>query len=204
MTGKERALAAINLEPTDRIPQTEYCSNWALIEAVTGIHPNDPQQGATAYAEFHRIAGLEFIWSTAGEPTPRPQRGRTSDMGHAEFLEDGSDKRETISLPFETPEQVLEFDAVEEYGLYEDEDELVTFYEDIHLTTWNATDDYFKPIGFYETMVSACIAAFGWDMFLTAVGTVEFIAATDIAPANDGLPDANLTIGGIRGRDLGP
>ncbi len=171
MTGRDRALAAINLEPTDRIPQTEYCSNWALVEAVTGIHPKDPEKGAKAGAEFHRILGLEFQWSTAGEPTPRGERGRVSDMGHAVFLEDGSDKRETISLPFRTPEDVLSFDAVEEYGLYSDEAALVAYYENIHQNKWNATDDYFTPIGFYETMVSACIAAFGWDAFLTAVGT---------------------------------
>ncbi len=171
MTGKERALAAINLEPTDRIPQTEYCSNWALIEAVTGIDPRDPALGPNAYGEFHRGAGLEFMWSTAGEPINRRERGRTSDMGHAEFLEDGSDKRETVSLPFKTPEEVLEFDAVEEYGLYEDEEALVEFYEQAHHNGWDGNEDYYRPIGYYFTMVSACIETFGWDMFLTAVGT---------------------------------
>ena len=170
MTGKERALAAINLEPTDRIPQTEYCSNWQLIEAVTGIHPKDPELGHTAYAEFHRKLGFEFMWSTAGEPVPRAERGRMTDMGHAVFLEDGSDKRETLKLPFTTPEEVLAFDAVEEFGMYEDEDELVEFYEQAHLRRWEDTDDFYVPIGFYETLISACIAIFGWDMFLTAVG----------------------------------
>ena len=170
MTGRERALAAINLECPDRIPQTEYCSNWELIRQLTGIDPADPPAGSNYNAEFHRAAGLEFMWSTAGEPTPRSARGRTTDMGHAEFLEGGVDRRETLRSPFRTPEDVLAFDAVEEYGMYEDEAALVEFYERSHRSTWDATDDFFKPIGYYFTMVSACIDAFGWDMFLTAVG----------------------------------
>ncbi|HCU38088.1 MAG TPA: hypothetical protein DGT21_22440 [Armatimonadetes bacterium] len=170
MTGKERCLAAINLEPTDRIPQTEYCSNWELIRRLTGLDPADPQQAAQARLEFYRAIDLNFVFSTSGEPSFRGDRGRRSDMGHAVFLEGGVDKRETVHLPFRTPEEVLAFDFVEEYGLYEDEDELLRFYEDHYQSWWDASDGYFQPVGFYETMISGCIAAFGWDMFLMAVG----------------------------------
>lgn len=46
---------------------------------------------------------------------------------------------------------------------------------------------------------------FGWGgtrLFLFADGHVEYIKAKDIRPANDGLPNPNLTIGGIRGQDV--
>ena len=52
------------------------------------------------------------------------ERGRTTDMGHADWLEDASDRRMPVTSPFATIEDVLAFDAVEEYGL-PDFDELV-------------------------------------------------------------------------------
>ena len=47
----------------------------------------------------------------------------------------------------------------------------------------------------------------GWQgarTFLFADGQVQFLHATEIRPARDGLPDVNLTINGIRGRDWAP
>jgi prepilin-type N-terminal cleavage/methylation domain-containing protein len=44
-----------------------------------------------------------------------------------------------------------------------------------------------------------------WDgqrNFVLADGHIEFLKASDIEPANNGLPDANLTKNGIKGRDL--
>jgi len=40
--------------------------------------------------------------------------------------------------------------------------------------------------------------------FLLADGQVLFLPADKILPARDGLPDANLTVRGIKGRDLAP
>lgn len=42
----------------------------------------------------------------------------------------------------------------------------------------------------------------GFRTFLLADGQVRFLKATEIRPARDDLPDANLTVHGIRGRDL--
>jgi prepilin-type N-terminal cleavage/methylation domain-containing protein len=42
----------------------------------------------------------------------------------------------------------------------------------------------------------------GARTFLLADGQVRFLKATEIRPARDKLPDANLTVNGIRGRDL--
>ncbi len=42
----------------------------------------------------------------------------------------------------------------------------------------------------------------GSRLFVFADGNVKKVAAADIQPANDNLPDPNLTIDGIRGRDI--
>jgi prepilin-type N-terminal cleavage/methylation domain-containing protein len=44
----------------------------------------------------------------------------------------------------------------------------------------------------------------GARTFLFADGRVQFLHASQIRPARDGLPDANLTIHGIKGRDWAP
>lgn len=46
---------------------------------------------------------------------------------------------------------------------------------------------------------------FGWGgkrMFLFADGHVEYLDSKEIHPANDGLPNPNLTVSGIRGADV--
>lgn len=44
----------------------------------------------------------------------------------------------------------------------------------------------------------------GARCFLTADGRAVFVDANDIRPARDNLPDANLTVHGIKGRDIEP
>jgi len=44
----------------------------------------------------------------------------------------------------------------------------------------------------------------GTRLFLLADGQVVFLEAKKIRPARDNLPDANLTVHGIQGRDLAP
>ncbi len=46
---------------------------------------------------------------------------------------------------------------------------------------------------------------FGWGgkrNYLFADGHAEYVDSRDIIPANDGLPDPNLTVGGISGKDV--
>lgn len=169
MNGRERSLAAINLEQTDKVPHTEYCSNWELIRTLTGLDPAKPEEAAAANKAFYERAGLDFMWSTNDGPVPWERRGRTTSMGHAEFLEGGIDMNRNVNCPFKTVDEVLSFDAVEEYGL-QDDDELAAYYESLYQRTLRDWPDVFVPIGYYRTMVSACIAIFGWEMFLTAVG----------------------------------
>jgi len=144
----------IRLRPTPRLAHTEYCSNDAIVRHI----------GQDRFAEWFQ---LDFCWCTNDGPAPWGQRGRTTDMGHAEFLEGGRDRRDTICCPFKSVEEVWEFDAVGEYGLT-DYDELVRFYEQWYRSTQGASPDQVIPGGYYNTIVSGAIQAFGWDMLLGA------------------------------------
>ncbi len=161
---RELGMRALRLEPTERIAHTEYCSNDALVRSVTG---RDPAEDGDAWRRFHDAWHLDLLWHVNDGPVPWRERGRTTDMGHAEFLEGGRDKRETRRCPFESVEQVWEFDAVEEYGLPDFQD-LVAHYERWHREDEEVNPGQVCPGGYYKTIVSGAIAAFGWDMLLTA------------------------------------
>ena len=152
---------AVNLKPTERLAHTEYCSNDALRRALTA-------DGAC----FEDAIEMDLVWSTNDGPVGWGERGRTTDMGHAEFLEGGVDKRQPRVCPFADPEQVLGFDAVEEYGL-PDFDELVAFYEQHYQEAQKAHPNQVFPGGYYKTIVSGAIDAFGWDMLLAAAADQE-------------------------------
>jgi len=147
---------AIHLRPGDRLAHTEYCSNDALIRALSSED-----------APFEDAIEMDLMWSTHDGPVAWQDRGRTTDMGHAEFLEGGVDKRQPQVCPFTDPEQVLEFDAVEEYGL-PDLDELTDFYEKHYQESQQAHPNQVFPGGYYKTIVSGAIQTFGWDMLLAA------------------------------------
>lgn len=157
-------MRTIRLESAERLAHTEYCSNYALVRAVTGL---DPVVDGSAWRKFHDAWQLDFIWTCNDGPVDWSKRGRVTDMGHAEFLENGSDRRDTVSCPFKDVEEVLSFDAVEEYGL-PDMDELIRYYEDWYRKTQEANPNQVCPGGYYKTIVSGAIQAFGWDMLLSA------------------------------------
>jgi len=157
------------LRPTPRLAHTEYCSNEPLIRHVTGRDPRtDPEAGKL----FNKEWELDLLWSVNDGPVPWSQRGRTTDMGHAVFLEGGRDKRETRRCPFGSVEDVWEFDAVEEYGLPE-MDELVRYYEQSYQEGQAANPEQVFTAGYYKTIVSGAIEAFGWDMLLLAASDWE-------------------------------
>jgi len=88
-------------------------------------------------------------------------------MGHAEYAVDGSDLRQPAHCPFETVEDVWTFDAVDEYGL-PDFNEQVAAYEDNMGKARQAYPHQLTTGGYYKTIVSGAIQAFGWDMLLLA------------------------------------
>ncbi|MFO7973699.1 MAG: uroporphyrinogen decarboxylase family protein [Candidatus Hydrogenedentota bacterium] len=151
---------AIHLRPGPRLAHTEYCSNDRLMSAV---------REETGQA-FEDAWDIDFLWSVDDGPVPWAERGRCTDMGHAEFLEGGVDRRAAQSSPFTDPEQVLTFDAVEEYGLT-DFDELVAHYEEHYQKHQQAHPNQVFTAGYYKTIVSGAIEAFGWEMLL--LGAVD-------------------------------
>jgi hypothetical protein len=152
----------IHLRPTPRLAHTEYVDSEPLIQSVTGetgFH--------TATLAFKDAWDFDLVWATNDGPVPWGERGRVTDMGHAEFVVDGSDRREMRPSPFNAPEEVWDFDAVTEYGL-PNFDELVAYYEDFYTTQQAAHKEQVYTGGYYKTIVSGAIEAFGWDMLLLA------------------------------------
>jgi len=165
----KRGWAALHLEMPDQIPHTEYVSHYGLVRYVTGLDPANPEEAQEAWRRFYIAADYDLLWNTDDGPVAWSDRGRTTDMGHALWLEDGSDYRLEKPSPFQTAEDVLAFDAAEEYGL-PDFDGLVAYYEESYRRTQGRHRDLVFPGGYYKTIVSGCIEAFGWEMFLEAVG----------------------------------
>jgi hypothetical protein len=157
-------ISAMRLGSPERLAHTEYCSNYALVRAVTGL---DPTKDGNAWRRFYEEWQIDFLWVTNDGPVGWGQRGRVTDMGHAEFLEGGVDWRDTVHCPFKDAEDVLNFDAVEEYGL-PDMDELAQYYEQSYRKAQAAHPGQVYPGGYYKTIVSGAIQTFGWDMLLTA------------------------------------
>jgi hypothetical protein len=155
-------MEAMRLEAPERLGHTEYCSNYALVRAVTGL---DPRTDGNAWKRFHDAWEFDFLWST--NDGFRSWNGRVTDMGHAEFLEGGVDRRDHIHCPFTDVEEVLTFDAVEEYGLTPF-DELVDYYERSYTSAQASNPNQIITGGYYKTIVSGAIQAFGWDMLLAA------------------------------------
>jgi len=103
-------ISAMRLGSPERLAHTEYCSNYALVRAVTGL---DPTKDGNAWRRFYEEWQIDFLWVTNDGPVGWRQRGRVTDMGHAEFLEGGVDWRDTVHCPFKDAEDGLNFDAMD-------------------------------------------------------------------------------------------
>lgn len=159
----------LRLKPTERLAHTEYCDSDAIVRAVTGL---DPLKDWRAHRRFNDAWQLDYLWTTNDGPVHWSERGRTTDMGHAEFMEGGRDRRAARPSPFTTVEEVWEFDAVAEYGL-PDFDDLVQYYEKWHKDTQGRNPDQVCGGGYYRTIMSGAIEAFGWEMLLTAASDYD-------------------------------
>ena len=158
----------LELRGGGRVAHTEYCIHYALIERVTGLDRGHPD----FWRRFDEVWQLDLRWSVDDGPVPWERRGRVTDMGHAEFLADGSDRREIGPCPFGSVDDVLAFDAVAEYGL-PDFDELVAYYESSYQAGQAAGPEAVFTGGYYKTIVSGAIQAFGWDLLLEAAADRE-------------------------------
>ena len=157
----------IHLRPTPRIAHTEYVDSEPLVRAVTG------EVGShNATRLFNDAWDVDMIWMTNDGPVPWAERGRVTDMGHAEFVSGGTDRREMKPSPFKTPEEVWAFDAVAEYGL-PDFDDLVAYYEQFYTQKQADHPNQVYTGGYYKTIVSGAIESFGWDMLLLAAADLD-------------------------------
>jgi hypothetical protein len=162
---RQTALDNISLRPCGRWAHTEYSLEYhkAWLAERTGLAQDDPGLIGRAYVLFE----FDFLWLTNDGLIDWAANGRTTDMGHATYAVDGSDRREPAKSPFNSVEEVWAFDAVEEYGLPEF-DEQVRASEKIVTDARRVRPDQLVPGGYYRTIVSGAIAAFGWDMLLLA------------------------------------
>jgi hypothetical protein len=157
----------IHLRPTPRLAHTEYCDSEPLIRAVTG--EAGAEWNTPAFNDAWEI-DLQFV--THDGPVLWSERGRTTDMGHAEFLDGGRDFRAVKPCPFKSAAEVWAFDAVREYGL-PDMDKLVAYYEKYYRDGQAANPRQVFTGGYYKTIVSGAIDAFGWDMLLEAAADAK-------------------------------
>lgn len=160
----DRGMAALRLEMPDTMPHTEYCSHPQLVKTVTGA---DPREDPGAWLRFYEATDYDLLWNTHDGPG---WQGRTTSMGHAVFQEGGTDYDDNVHCPFASPEEVLSFDAPGEYGV-PDVAERAAFFEQVYQDGQRAHPMLVFTGGYYKTVFSACIASFGWDMFLTAAAT---------------------------------
>jgi hypothetical protein len=158
--------AALNLQMTERVARTEYNDNWEIVRHVTG---RDPREDWTANRAFNDAIHLDYLWTINDGPVPWAQRGRTTNMGHAVYMEDGSDFRDLAPSPFTSADEVLNFNAVREYGL-PDYKELVAYYDQWYRDNQAANPHQVVSGGYYKTIVSGAIEAFGWEMLLEGAG----------------------------------
>jgi len=150
--------AALNLQWTERVARTEYNDNNEIVRYFAERCPGK---------KFDDAIHLDYLW-TVHDGYVDWSKGRTTDMGHAVYVEDGSDFRPIQECPFHSVEEVLNFNAVQEYGK-ENFLDLVAFYEKWYRETQAACDQVVSG-GYYKTIVSGAIQAFGWEMLLEAAG----------------------------------
>lgn len=163
---RQIALDTICLRPAPRLAHTEYSVEYHhdYIRRKTGLELSDPR----CLDRLYELWGFDFFWSTNdGLHGNWLARGRATDMGHAEYAADGSDLRQPQRCPFETVEEVWAFDAVKEYGLPEF-DAQVAAYESAIQGARQRRPDQLTTGGYYKTIVSGAIQAFGWEMLLMA------------------------------------
>ncbi len=163
---REIALQNIRLQQAPRWARSdysmEYHTSWA--RALTGLDSATPE-GSRA---FFDSLGFDFIWSSNdGLAGDWLAIGRATDMGHAEYAEAGTDRREPRTCPFTTVEEVWAFDPDAEYGL-PDARQQAEAYERLMQEARQGRPGQLTTGGYYKTIISGAIQAFGWEMLLEA------------------------------------
>ena len=167
----EDGWAAMNLQMPGRVPRFEPSADsyhWDLIKAVTGIDVSEdssPQAKLRAGQTFVRAWNYDLYFGCLiGNASLSKMR---TNMGHADYAQEGRDFDDKLECPFKTPREVLAFDPWEVYGPVDMKELAGKFTQDynrqceLYPTNVNTT-------GIYITMMSGMIAIFGWEMLLAA------------------------------------
>jgi len=164
------AIDNINLRSSQRWAHTEYSLGYhqEYFARRTGKKPENPDFLPAVYD----ITGCDFIFMTNDGLIDWTQTGRTTDMGHAVYASNGTDKRQPKESPFQSVEEVWEFDAVKEYGLPDFRRQVET-YENQYRELSRQYPHQLITGGYYRTIVSGAIASFGWEMFLAACANIS-------------------------------
>lgn len=149
----------------------------SLIHKITGAETGagGVSKDAADYAilprenlrRFYDAWDYDFLWGTHDGFVEWAKAGRCTDMGHAAYAADGSDQHAPMMSPFKESEEVWAFDPVKEYGLTPFKT-LVARYEKDYKERNAAFPNQVVTGGYYKTVISGAIQAFGWDMLLLA------------------------------------
>lgn len=200
----EHGLQALNLDAPPRVPRTEYSADtyhWELMSVVTGIAvdaSSSDELKARARREFRKAWNYDFLWSTLVDE--EHLGSRRTDMGHAAYAADASDRRDPGPPAFAGPEDVLAFDPAGELPQV-NHAAWVQAFNRHYAERVEAYPDAVNMTGVYVTLVSGLLALFGWDNLLTAVGLDDrrFGEITDsyarwMAPVCDALADSDAAV----------
>ncbi|MBN1864563.1 MAG: hypothetical protein JW808_06645 [Victivallales bacterium] len=174
---RQIGLDTVFLRPTPRVAHTEYSMNYhvELVKKISGLDPGVAENACAAIRALYDEWDIDMVWRTNDGPVNWAEAGRCTDMGHAVYASDGSDRRESSACPFESPEEVWDFDPAQEYGL-PDFSELVAYYRDSYEKASAEYPGQLVTGGYYRTLVSGASQSFGWDMFLMAASDKEKFA----------------------------
>ncbi len=162
---RQTALDNIRLCASDRWAHTEYSMGYhqTYMERVAGVPVDHPEHHVRA----HDALQFDFHWNTDDGLIDWSHAGRVTDMGHAVYAADGSDQRALKPSPFVKPEDVWAFDAVAEYGLPDFEEQMQAYQKAVDHHR-RRSPNQLTTGGYYKTIVSGAIQAFGWEMLLLA------------------------------------
>ena len=158
----QRGLAAINLEPTDKIPHTEYLFNRNYILEKTGLDYDDPQESGKAFQAIATHLDFDFVWSTFGYDFGVPR----ANMGRAKYRE--NEVPQAAYYPFKTVEEVLSYDPYEQSDKIPSMEELTEAVRRSYENGCAAYPGCVFPGGFYNSVFTWHIVTFGWELFLEA------------------------------------
>ena len=168
----EVGMKIMNLEPTERVGRIEYLEHDDFVRAMTGIKFDSAnfEDRESAYHKFYNVMDYDLRFHVNDGSVPWNKRGRVTEMGHAVYMQHGVDFIDNRSEGFKNVDDVLNFDAAEEYGLPDAASERI-FYQG-RCDQWKKVcPNMILPGGYYKSIISGAIQSFGWDMLLQALGT---------------------------------